>query len=77
MPSVNDELKLQDIPNLKIFIDGVKTGHTRPVTPVGSFLWNETMRVQDLAIHGKGTGQQLLDEVKKNVDNELAKLTSK
>ncbi|QYR19380.1 ABC transporter substrate-binding protein [Paenibacillus sp. sptzw28] len=77
MPSVNDELKLQDIPNLKIFIDGVKTGHTRPVTPVGSFLWNETMRVQDLAIHGKGTGQQLLDEVKKNVDNELAKLNSK
>lgn len=74
MPKVNEELKLADNPNLKIFLDLMPTAFTRPVTPVGSFLWNETMRVQDLAIHGKGDPQALLDEVKKNVDAELAKL---
>jgi multiple sugar transport system substrate-binding protein len=40
---------------------------------VSSFLWNEAGRVQDLAIHGKGDAQSLLDEVKKNVDAEFAK----
>ncbi|WP_051251333.1 ABC transporter substrate-binding protein [Paenibacillus harenae] len=74
LPSVNDELKLADNPNLKIFLDMMPNAFTRPVTPVGSFLWNETMRVQDLAINGKGEAQQLLDEVKKNVDAELAKV---
>ncbi|MDQ0063332.1 ABC transporter substrate-binding protein [Paenibacillus harenae] len=74
MPSVNDELKLADNPNLKIFLDMMPNAFTRPVTPVGSFLWNEAMRVQDLAINGKGEAQQLLDEVKKNVDAELAKI---
>ncbi|MBD2871945.1 ABC transporter substrate-binding protein [Paenibacillus arenilitoris] len=74
LPSVNEELKLADNPNLKIFLDMMPSAFTRPVTPVGSFLWNETMRVQDLAINGKGEAQQLLDEVKKNVDAELAKL---
>ncbi|SDO43134.1 ABC-type glycerol-3-phosphate transport system, substrate-binding protein [Paenibacillus sp. yr247] len=73
MPSVNDQLKLSDIPNLKVFLDGMPTAFTRPVSPAGAFLWNETMRVQDLAIHGKGDAQALLDEVKKNVDAELAK----
>lgn len=74
LPSVNDELKLADNPNLKIFLDMMPNAFTRPVTPVGSFLWNETMRVQDLAINGKGEAQQLLDEVKKNVDAELSKI---
>jgi multiple sugar transport system substrate-binding protein len=76
MPSVNEELKLAEIENLRVFVDGLKNAFTRPVTPVGSFLWNETMRVQDLAIHGKGDPKQLLDEVKKNVDNELSKVNS-
>lgn len=74
LPSVNEELKLADNPNLKIFLDMMPNAYTRPVTPVGSFLWNETMRVQDLAINGKGEARQLLDEVKKNVDAELAKI---
>jgi ABC-type glycerol-3-phosphate transport system substrate-binding protein len=73
MPAVNEELKLSEKPNLKVFIDLMPKAYTRPVTPVGAFLWNETMRVQDLAIHGKGSAQELLDEVKKNVDAELAK----
>jgi multiple sugar transport system substrate-binding protein len=74
MPAVNDELKLASNPNLKVFLDLMPTAFTRPVTPVGALLWSETMRVQDLAIHGKGDAQALLDEVKKNVDAELAKL---
>ncbi len=75
LPSVNEELKLQDNAHLKVFLDLMPTAYTRPVTPVGSFLWNETMRVQDLAIHGKGSAQELLDKVKENVDAELAKLS--
>ncbi|XEC95579.1 ABC transporter substrate-binding protein [Paenibacillus tarimensis] len=75
LPSVNEELKLEENPHLKVFLDLMPKAYTRPVTPVGAFLWNETMRVQDLAIHGKGSAQELLDEVKKNVDAELAKLS--
>jgi multiple sugar transport system substrate-binding protein len=77
MPAVNDELKLSDNPNLKVFLDLMPKAFTRPVTPVGSLLWNETFRVTDLAINGKGNAQELLDEVKKNVDKELEKLKSK
>jgi ABC-type glycerol-3-phosphate transport system substrate-binding protein len=73
MPAVNEQLKLADNPNLKVFLDLMPTAFTRPVSSVGSFLWNETMRVQDLAIHNKGDAQALLDDVKKNVDAELAK----
>ncbi|WP_199613983.1 ABC transporter substrate-binding protein [Paenibacillus alkalitolerans] len=74
MPAVNEELKLADNPNLKVFLDLMPKAYTRPVTPVGAFLWNETFRVQDLAINGKGSAQELLDQVKKNVDAELAKM---
>lgn len=74
MPSVNKELKIDENPNLKVFVDMMPKAFTRPVTPVGSLLWNETFRVQDLAINGKGDPKQLLDEVKKKVDEELAKL---
>jgi multiple sugar transport system substrate-binding protein len=74
MPKVNEELKLSDNPNLKVFLDLMPTAYTRPVSPVGAFLWNEALRVQDLAIHGKGDAKTLLDEVKKNVDTELAKV---
>lgn len=74
MPGVNEELKLGDNANLKVFLDLMPKAYTRPVTPVGAFLWNETFRVQDLAINGKGNAQELLDEVKKNVDAELAKM---
>lgn len=73
LPAVNEQLKLGDNANLKVFLDLMPTAFTRPVSPAGAFLWNETMRVQDLAIHGKGDAQALLDEVKKNVDAELAK----
>jgi len=74
MPSVNEELKMDENPNLKVFLDLMPRAFTRPVTPVGSFLWNEAIRVTDLAINGKGEPQQLLDEVKRNVDAELEKL---
>lgn len=74
MPQVNEELKLADNPNLKVFLDLMPNAFTRPVSPVGAFLWNEAIRVQDLAIHGKGDAKTLLDEVKKNVDTELAKV---
>ncbi|MBM7568216.1 ABC transporter substrate-binding protein [Paenibacillus sacheonensis] len=74
MPAVNDELKLADNPRLKIFLDMMPNAYTRPVTPVGSLLWNETQRIQELVIHGKGEPKQLLDELKKNVDKEIKKL---
>ncbi|SDO42234.1 ABC-type glycerol-3-phosphate transport system, substrate-binding protein [Paenibacillus sp. yr247] len=73
MPAINEQLKLAEIANLKVFLDLMPTAFTRPVSPAGALLWNETMRVQDLAIHGKGDAQALLDEVKKNVDAGLAK----
>lgn len=74
MPAVNKELNLEGNPNLKVFLDQMPKAYTRPVTPVGAFLWNETFRIQDLAINGKGTPQELFDQLKRNVDAELAKL---
>lgn len=73
MPAVNEELKLAEKPALKVFLDLMPKAYTRPVTPVGGYMWNEAIRVQDLAINGKGEPKALLDEVKKNVDAELAK----
>ncbi|QHT61068.1 ABC transporter substrate-binding protein [Paenibacillus lycopersici] len=74
MPSVNEALHLERNPNLKVFLDLIPKAYTRPVTPVGSYLWNETFRVQDLAINGRGTPKELLDQTKRNVDAQLAKL---
>jgi multiple sugar transport system substrate-binding protein len=74
MPKVNEELKLGDNPQLKVFLDLMPEAKNRPVTPVGQLLWDETFRVFDLAINGKGEPKKLLDEVKKNVDNALKKL---
>ena len=76
MPKVNEELKLNENPNLKVFLDLMPIAKFRPVTPVGQFLWDETFRVTDLALNGKGEPKKLLDEVKNNVDNELAKVMS-
>ncbi|NBD27776.1 ABC transporter substrate-binding protein [Paenibacillus glycinis] len=75
MPKVNEEMKMNDNPNLKVFLDLMPNAKFRPVTPVGQKLWDEMFRVQDLAINGKGQPQALLDEVKKNVNTELAKIT--
>lgn len=75
MPKVNEELKMNENPNLKVFLDLMPTAKFRPVTPVGQKLWDEALRVQDLAINGKGEPKALLDEVKRNVDNELAKIS--
>ncbi|MEK5639326.1 hypothetical protein BK138_21055 [Paenibacillus rhizosphaerae] len=77
MPKVNEEIKITENPKLKVFVDLMPVAHYRPVTPVGQKLWDETFRVQDLALNGKGEPKKLLDEVKKNVDNELKKLESK
>ncbi len=74
MPQVNDEIKIADNPQLKVFLDMMPQAHFRPVTPAGQKMWDETFRVQDLALNGKGEPKKLLDEVKKNVDSELKKL---
>ncbi|WP_274362131.1 ABC transporter substrate-binding protein [Paenibacillus thermotolerans] len=74
MPKVNEDLKLADNPNLKTFLDMMPKAHYRPVSPAGQKLWEEMFRVQGMAIDGKGEPKKLLDEVKKNVDNELKKL---
>ncbi|HZG74515.1 MAG TPA: ABC transporter substrate-binding protein [Paenibacillus sp.] len=74
IPSVNAELGLSDHPGLKLFLDMMPNAYTRPVTPIGSLLWNELQRVQDLAIHGRGEPAQLLDELNAKIDAELNKI---
>ncbi|REE92919.1 ABC-type glycerol-3-phosphate transport system substrate-binding protein [Paenibacillus taihuensis] len=74
MPAANKELHLEGNPNLKVFLDQMPKAYTRPVSPVEAFLWNETFRIQDLAINGKGTPQELFNQLKRNVNAELAKL---
>ncbi|MFC4811378.1 ABC transporter substrate-binding protein [Paenibacillus sp. GCM10023250] len=77
MPKVNEEIKITENPQLKVFVDLMPSAHFRPVTPAGQKMWDETFRVQDLALNGKGEPKRLLDEVKKNVDAELKKLQAK
>lgn len=74
MPRVNEELNIADHAKLKPFLELLQHAHFRPVTPAGQKLWDETFRIQGLALEGKGEPKKLLDEVKKNVDNELRKL---
>lgn len=77
MPKVNEELKIADNPKLKVFVDLMPIAHTRPVTPAGQKLWDESFKASDAALNGKGEPKKLLDEAKKNVDNELKKLQAK
>ena len=77
MPKVNEEIKIAENPNLKVFLNMMPTAHYRPVTPAGQKMWDETFRVQDLALNGKGEPKKLLDEAKKNVDAELKKLQAR
>ncbi|MBP3962803.1 ABC transporter substrate-binding protein [Paenibacillus lignilyticus] len=77
MPKVNEELKITEKERLKVFVGLMEIAHTRPVTPAGQKLWDETFKASDAALNGKGEPKKLLDEAKKNVDNELKKLTGK
>jgi len=74
IPEVNSQLGLDTKENMEVFVGLMDKAFIRPVSPVGGFMWNEMFRVQDLAINLKGEPQALLDEVKKNVDAELAKV---
>ncbi|WP_165452701.1 ABC transporter substrate-binding protein [Paenibacillus thalictri] len=74
MPAVNEQLKLREDPNIKVFLDLLTTAKIRPVSPVASFYWAEMYRVRDLALNGKGVPDALLKEAKKNMDAELAKI---
>ncbi|WP_158289681.1 ABC transporter substrate-binding protein [Paenibacillus flagellatus] len=74
LPAVNEELKLRDDPHLRVFLDMLPQAKVRPVTPLGSLLWNEAMRVQELAVNGRGNPRQLLADVKKQLEEQSAKL---
>ncbi|GIP35385.1 ABC transporter substrate-binding protein [Paenibacillus sp. J2TS4] len=70
--SVNDELHKDD-PIMKPFKDILPNAHHRPVISAGSLLWNELARARDMAIHEKGTPQELLEAVSKKVNDEINK----
>ncbi|MGN7381961.1 ABC transporter substrate-binding protein [Paenibacillus sp. SAFN-117] len=70
--SVNDELHKDD-PIMKSFKDILPNAHHRPVISAGSLLWNELARARDMAIHEKGTPQELLEAVSKKVNDEINK----
>ena len=58
---------------LKVFVKLLEHAHIRPVTPVGGYMWDEMYRVQDLAVSLQGEPKALLDQMKQNVEAELAK----
>jgi len=74
IPEVNAVLGFDKKENLAVFTSLLKHAHIRPVTPVGGYMWDEMYRVQKLASTLQGDPKQLLDEMKKNVDTELAKV---
>ena len=45
----------------------------RPVLPVGQLLWTGLNEVRDLALHGMGTPQELLDDLNKRANEAMKK----
>lgn len=74
IPEVNAKLGLDKKEPMKVFTGMLENAHIRPVTPVGGYMWDEMLRVQTLAINLQGEPRELLNEMKKNVDAELARV---
>lgn len=73
IPELNARLGLDRKEYLSVFVKLLESAHMRPVSPVGGYMWDEMYRVQNLAVRLQGEPKALLDEMKKNVDAELAK----
>ncbi|MEC0178850.1 ABC transporter substrate-binding protein [Paenibacillus favisporus] len=74
IPEVNAKLGLDQKEPMKVFTELLGNAYIRPVTPVGGYMWDEMLRVQTLAMNLQGEPEELLNEMKKNVDAELAKV---
>ncbi|WP_219834099.1 ABC transporter substrate-binding protein [Paenibacillus sp. R14(2021)] len=74
IPEVNAQLGLDHKENLSVFVNLLAHAHIRPVTPVGGYMWDEMYRVQNLAVQLQGEPQALLNQMKKKVDAELARV---
>lgn len=57
--------------NWRVFLSEMKYSLYRPVTPVGSQLWDELERATELAVEGRMTPQAALDRAKSVVQKEL------
>ncbi|MFS0613528.1 ABC transporter substrate-binding protein [Lederbergia ruris] len=69
--SVNEEIGYKDDPIFGKFIEMLPVAHHRPVIKEGSLYWNELSDAVEKATRGKGTPQELLDEVTEKVNKEL------
>jgi len=61
-------------PKYKVFIDLMKVSRYRPVTPVGSYLWNELEKSVEYVRAGSKTAQQALNEAQEKVTQELIRM---
>lgn len=70
MPSINEKLyadnRLQDK-----FIEVLPNGKNRPVILAGNLMWDELAKAPDLVNNGKGTPQQVLDQITDKVNKEI------
>ncbi|NQT83726.1 extracellular solute-binding protein [bacterium] len=57
--------------NWQVFLSEMKYSRYRPVTPVGSQLWDELERATELAVEGRMTPKAALDRAKNVVQKEL------
>ncbi|WP_227872433.1 ABC transporter substrate-binding protein [Paenibacillus albus] len=71
IPEVNERLGQNKKEHLDVFVRLLEHAHIRPVSPIGSFMWEEMYKAQNLAIKLQGSPQALLDAMKQHVDTEL------
>jgi multiple sugar transport system permease protein len=57
--------------NWRVFLGEMKYSRYRPVTPVGSQLWDELERATELAVEGRMSPQAALDRAKTTVQKDL------
>jgi len=72
MPSITKEIYANDKMQQK-FIDVLPNGKNRPVILAGNMMWDQLSKAPDLIMNGKGTPQSVLDQITKDINNEIAK----
>jgi multiple sugar transport system substrate-binding protein len=72
MPAVTQKIYADDKLQ-KVFIDVLPNGKNRPVVLAGNMMWDELAKAPDLVMNNKGTPKEVLDQITKKINDEIAK----
>lgn len=72
VPTINEKMYKDDRRQDK-FLEVLPNGRNRPVILAGNMMWDELAKAPDLVNNGKGTPQEILDQITNKINNEIEK----